>query len=584
MKKFFLMQLLILAMATFVFSSIQKAYSETFSKNNSLAILASKQIVKEDINSINLDKSVLYEEALKATDSLSNPVILMLINDKKAVQDNKQYADAIPKTNMQNWRSEERFITLSCKAAEEIKAYGYITNATVEKMKQLVNEYYILPVGGLSEQQKVILNEKLVNYKNLPIKNKVPNEYLDAANHIVINWANLIRKTPEKTKSSLIPLPNPYVVPGGRFDEIYYWDSYFTILGLKESGYNKLTKDMVENFMYMVDKFGFIPNGNRIYYLTRSQPPFLTQMIDEIAPSEKELSENNESRLWLEKAYNTAVKEYTNNWMKSPYYVSGYGLNRYYDSKNIKRIESYGTDNQETINSKEFFQHERSEAESGWDFSDRFDNRCSDFLAVDLNSILYKNEKTFEKWAKMLGKNEESQKWAKLAEKRKRNMYKYLWNENIEFFSDFDIKNRKKSDYKSLASAFPLWAELATYEQANKVRNILVRDFEFNGGLVTSLKAPNIDKQWNYPNGWAPLEYISIKGLENYGFLKDVRRITKKWMDLNTKIYKEKGKFIEKYNVVENNDETGGTYPLQDGFGWTNGIYLYLLNNVVAKY
>lgn len=562
------------------------AFANTAVKETNLqwSIAATKSLNSKEIMTTGINKGELYDAALNATESLSNPVIRLLIDDGKAIQDNKQYADAFPRPNVASWRTDKKFMELAELGKLQKQQTGNIQPQTAQQMIQLVKQYYILPGNGISEQIKVPLNETLTDYKKSPIAAKVPKDYIDAANHIVNNWKNLVRQTPAQTKSSLIPLPHPYVVPGGRFDEVYYWDSYFTILGLKDSGCDKLAKGMVSNFMYMVDKFGFIPNGGRVYYLSRSQPPLLPQMIDEVAPTEKEIKVNPEKKEWLEKAYKVATHEYTNEWINSPHFVPEYGLNRYYDVKDTKRIESWGTDNLETANTKEFFQHERSEAESGWDFSDRYSNRCSDFLSVDLNSILYKNEKNFEKWARMLGKDQEAAKWATTADTRKQQMQKFLWNDKTGMYSDFDIKEKKISDYMSLATTFPLWAGIATPEQAEKVRDNLVNDFEFDGGLVTSLKKPNVERQWNFPNGWPPLECVAIEGLEKYGFLKDTQRITKKWMDLNTKVFKEQGKFVEKYNVVRNNVDTGGTYPLQDGFGWTNGVYLHLLNNISSKY
>ncbi len=573
------------------------------------AVVATTNLLQGgDVLAHNLDKSKLYDKALEQSDSLSNPTIKMLIDASRAVDDagghdNKLLADAVPKPGT-NWRQDPRFNQLAAKGMQELQQKGALSKQTVDTMTNMVKAYYTLP-ERVSELKKLELTGNLADYNQAKtkggelLKEKVPPQYIKAANHIVQNWKNLLRETPKQTKSSLIPLPKPFIIPGGRFDEIYYWDSYFTILGLNKSGdaTKKVAKGMVENFMYMTDKLGFIPNGNRVYYLSRSQPPFLPQMIEAVRPTEKEIKTDPASKAWMEKAYKSAVHEYKSEWMDGPEYVKEYGLNRYFDQKDVKRLESWSTDNLETPNTKEFFMNERTEAETGWDFSDRFKNRCTEHLPVDLNAILFKNEKTFEKWANMLGREDEAKQWSDRADFRKQQMQKLMWNDATGMFSDYDMKEKKVTDYKSLAGTFPLWAEvdkpleqvterdhLCTAKQARKVRDNLVQNFEFDGGLVNSLGTPNVDRQWNYPNGWPSTECIAIDGLEKQGFLKDAKRISQKWLDLNTKVFYDQGKFIEKYNVVRNSPETGGTYPLQDGFGWTNGVYLHLLNNVAAKY
>ncbi|MEW5821304.1 MAG: trehalase family glycosidase [Cyanobacteriota bacterium] len=526
-----------------------------------------------------LDKAILYNTVVAGSETLSNPLIQILINDDKAVEDNKHYADAIPRNDKLGWKTDERFIQFANIAKLEKEKRGELSPELVSSLKAIINEYYILPDTENDEQEVLKLSVPDVNFKKPGFN--ISDDYIKAANHIVANWKNLVRRTPQSTKSSLIPLPRPYIVPGGRFREIYYWDSYFTILGLNESGLKGLSRGMVENFMYLVKQFGFIPNGNRIYYLSRSQPPFLAMMAEEVRPDDLSSPSN---RVWLEDAYRTITHEYYNNWM-DPYshYVPSIGLNRYYDAVGAKRPESWGTDNLKTSNTRDFYQHERAECESGWDFSNRFDQRSMDFIPVDLNSLLYKYEKLFEKWAKLLGKEEEAKKWADASENRKKQMNKYLWNEKEGMFFDYDMKNQVQSSYKSLATVYPLWVEMATQKQAEAVKNKVITEFEFNGGVVTSLDKTHKNLQWNYPNGWPPLQWLTISGLINYGYNEDAKRIAKKWVDLNTEYYKKLGKFVEKYNIVDENIDTTGSYPNQDGFGWTNGIYLKILSDILSK-
>lgn len=546
-----------------------------------LPIFATDRLVPVNSSflSTQLDKAILYNTVVAGSETLSNPLIQILINDDKAIEDNKQLADAIPRKDKLGWKTDERFMQFANIARLEKESRGSLSPELVSSIMAIVKEYYILPDGKNDEQEILKLSESDVTFDHL--KGKVSDDYIPVANHIVSNWKNILRRTPQSTRSSLIPLPRPYIVPGGRFREIYYWDSYFTILGLNESGFKGLSKGMVENFMYLVKQFGFVPNGNRIYYLSRSQPPFLAMMADEIRPDDLT---NPANRVWLEDAYRTITHEYYNNWM-DPYshYLPSLGLNRYYDAVGAKRPESWGTDNLKTLNTKEFYQQERAECESGWDFSNRFEQRTMDFIPVDLNSLLYSYEKIFEKWATILGKEDEAVKWAQVAEKRKKQMNKFLWNEKAGMFFDYDMKNQVQSSYKSLATVFPLWVEMATTDQAKAIRDEIVAEFEYPGGVVTSLDKTHEHLQWNYPNGWPPLQWVTVSGLDNYGYQADAKRIATKWMDLNTKYYQSAAKFVEKYNVVNENIDTTGSYPNQDGFGWTNGVYLQILNHILAK-
>lgn len=554
--------------------------SISYDKYN-LPIFATDRLVPSNSNYIssNLDKAILYSAVVANSKTLSNPLIQFLIQDDQAVEDNKRYADAIPRKNKLGWNMDQRFIDYYNIAKVEKDRNGKLSPELVNSLKTLLNEYYIFPEPGIDEQESLKLSKSSVSFDNL--KDKVSDDYIKAANHIVDNWHNLIRKTPDVSYSSLIPLPKPYIIPGGRFREIYYWDSYFTILGLNKSGYKGISKGMVENFFYLVKQFGFIPNGNRVYYLSRSQPPFLAMMAESVRPDDLYIPSN---RVWLEDAYRTTVHEYRNNWMDSySHYIPSIGLNRYYDAIGAKRPESWGSDNVDTSNDQAFYQNERAECESGWDFSNRFNQRAMDFLPVDLNCLLYQYEKLFEKWAVLLGKKQEAEKWSKLALKRKDLINKYLWNAKEGMYFDYDMKNQVQSSYKSLATMFPLWVGIASPEQARKVKEHIVEEFEFPGGLVTSIDKKHSEYQWNYPNGWPPLQWVAIDSLYKYGFKDDSKRIAKKWLDINTKFYQKANKFVEKYNVVDKNIITTGGYPNQDGFGWTNGVYLQVLTEIIAN-
>lgn len=550
----------------------QRSIGNTFDKYSS-PIHATSNLVKEPSGNMasGLDQGLLYDMVFASSETFSNPLVWLLISDDRALEDNKSYADVIIKDHKTSWKEDTRFLMYLKKAKLELETSGNISSSLLAKIKSLINEYYLIPDSNIEEQE-------VVDIEIPPIKlDGIPEKYRKSFLHIVQNWKNLVRKTPTETKSSLIPLPKNYIVPGGRFRELYYWDSYFTILGLNLSGLNNVSRDMVDNFLYLVKQFGFVPNGNRIYYLSRSQPPFLAMMAEEVRPNDLSIKVN---RDWLENTYRVVTHEYSNNWMNpETHYLSSIGLNRYYDAISTKRPESWGDDNIETHNTPVFYQNERAECESGWDFSNRFDQKALEFVPVDLNSLLYKYEKLFEKWALLLDRKEEAKEWNIKALKRKQLIDKYLWNSRDGMYYDYNFMKGVQSNYKSLSTVYPLWVGLASEEQAKLVKTNIVDSFEFDGGVVTALDTTHQKLQWNYPNGWPPLQWITIDSLNIYGYKSDARRIADKWIELNLKYYDFTGKFLEKYNVVDLTINTTGSYPNQDGFGWTNGVYLKILDS-----
>lgn len=408
--------------------------------------------------------------------------------------------------------------------------------------------------------------------------------------HIEALWPVLTRQPKKEENSSLIPLPYPYVVPGGRFGEIYYWDSYFTMLGLVASGHKDKVRDMVQNFAYLIETIGYVPNGNRTYYLGRSQPPFFSLMVDLLEEmGDKGAPEQFLSQMEMEYVY----------WMKGkenlPLHKSALHqvvrmpgeevLNRYYDESDSPRPESYREDMelQSRNESPDLFRHLRAGAASGWDFSSRwfgdpFDFstiHTTDFIPVDLNCLLYILETRISSAAERAGDQETSWKFNQLALRRKEAIRRYCWHPGETFFVDYDWTISRPSPFITLAGCFPLFARIASAEEANLVANRLERDFLREGGLVTSLHTTG--QQWDAPNGWAPLQWIAIKGLENYGHTELANTIRKRWIELNRQVFTRTGKMMEKYNVVDTHLEAGGgEYPGQDGFGWTNGVFLAL--------
>jgi alpha,alpha-trehalase len=406
--------------------------------------------------------------------------------------------------------------------------------------------------------------------------------------HLTRLWPVLTRKADDKNpRSSLIPLPYDYVVPGGRFSEVYYWDSYFTILGLKAQKRYDLIQNMVKNFAYLIDTVGFIPNGNRNYYLTRSQPPFFSLIV-------KELEEYDS--LAADHYLDAMVKEY-NFWMagadslKDPgdaaqhvvMMSNGTVMNRYYDKGQSPRPEAYKEDHalaqQHQGNEKKLYRDLRSAAESGWDFSSRWfrDGKniatihTTDIIPVDLNSLLAHLEKMIAKGYRLRGNAAEAGRYDRAADLRRRAILTFCWDPDRNYFFDYDFVEGKRSDVKSLAGMYPLFFQIGQKDLAEKAAMVIERDFLKPGGLVTTLASTG--QQWDAPNGWAPLQWMTYKALKNYQLDKLAGEIRRRWLRQNVRVFEATGKMMEKYNVMDTTlIAGGGEYPNQDGFGWTNGV------------
>jgi alpha,alpha-trehalase len=417
-------------------------------------------------------------------------------------------------------------------------------------------------------------------------------------NHIEHLWDVLTRR-PEDEKSTLIPLPHPYIVPGGRFREIYYWDSYFTMLGLQVSGRVDMIENMVKNFTFLINKVGHIPNGNRLYYTGRSQPPFYALMVQLLR---EEKGEN-----VLVTALPALEKEYAF-WMKGKEKLSeeniavarvvrmadGAILNRYWDEYDTPRPEAYREDVELALDggrdARVVYRNLRAGAESGWDFSSRWFKDGSTFetihvtciIPVDLNCLLLHLEQTLAEANTLAGKRAEASAYTSLVIKRKLAIERYCWNTALQFYTDYDFEEDVFKQDITMAGAFPLFFGAAPAANAEKVASVLHAKLLKNGGCVTTLTASG--QQWDSPNGWAPLQYIAIKGLEKYNMFHLAAEIAKRWISLNIKVFKATGKLMEKYNVVDTNLLAGGgEYPSQDGFGWTNGVLLKLMQMFKVK-
>jgi alpha,alpha-trehalase len=439
-------------------------------------------------------------------------------------------------------------------------------------------------------------------HNNFDLPKEYASKYVSVAGrpvtqHVEMLWKELTRQ-PDDSAGSLIPLPYPYIVPGGRFREIYYWDSYFTMLGLQVSKHIDLMKNMVDNFSYLIDHIGYIPNGNRTYYMGRSQPPFYACMVN-LLSEEKACLPDGQGKNILVTYLPQLEKEY-NFWMNgsdllvfesfSSHRVAmlhdGDILNHYWDENNTPRPESFKEDTElayQAADKKIMYRHLRATAESGWDFSSRWFKDIKNFssihtaeiIPVDLNCLLFNLEKTIAEAYSLSNDTPSSLKYETAANNRKAAIDKYCWNTITGFYFDYDYVARKQKESFTLAAAYPLFFEIASKEQAAKVAKLLQEKFMYAGGLVSTTETTT--QQWDAPNGWAPLQWIAIQGLAKYGYHELAKDIAIRWMNINKKIYHNTGKMMEKYNVVSTTLEAGGgEYPAQDGFGWTNGVYLAL--------
>jgi alpha,alpha-trehalase len=476
------------------------------------------------------------------------------VQTEKIFPDNKTFVDCTPNSDLSH--IHDRY-------EKEKNDPGFDLSA-------FVHTHFTLPVSFKTD---------FVTVKGRPIKE-----------HIERLWDFLTRQ-PEESHNSLVPLPKPYIVPGGRFREIYYWDSYFTMLGLQISKRVDLIQNMVDNFGYLIDQFGYIPNGNRTYFLGRSQPPFFAGMISVLA-EEKGVDIFVKYLPRLEKEYRFWMRGVDNVDLKSPslnhlvMLPDKSILNHYWDDSDAPRPEAYGNEIKladKSEDKKRVYRNLRAAAESGWDFSARWFKTPGDFssihateiVPVDLNCLLLNLEKTIAKAYEVSDDNENCENYTQLAERRKETINKFCWNEDQQFYFDFDHVENKGKKIFTLAATFPLFFEIATKEQASAVAKTVKEKFLSPGGLISTVETTN--QQWDAPNGWAPLQWVAIQGLAKYGFNELAIDIAKRWLAINERVYEATGKLMEKYNVVTTDLKAGGgEYPAQDGFGWTNGVYLAL--------
>ncbi|HVI57555.1 MAG TPA: alpha,alpha-trehalase TreF [Luteimonas sp.] len=417
----------------------------------------------------------------------------------------------------------------------------------------------------------------------------------DVRQHIDALWDVLQRKpAAAQPGSTLLPLPKPYVVPGGRFNEIYYWDSYFTMVGLEESGRHDLVVDMLQNFAWLIDHYGHIPNGNRSYFLSRSQPPFFAAMVDLVAQKDGEAvlatylpQLEQEYAFWMEGGDGLARGQAHRRVVRL---ADGALLNRYWDDCATPRDESYGLDVATAAKSgrpaAEVYRNLRAGAESGWDYSSRWladgrtlaTIRVVDIVPPDLNSLLYNLERTLARAYGVARQPDKAKALQARADARKAAMREHLWNARLGMFADYLWQEGRTTDHVTIATLYPLFFGIADRDEAAKVAARVRADLLKEHGLAAS----NVQtgEQWDLPNGWAPLEWIAIKGLRDNGQQALAEDIATRWIRRNVEVFRRTGKLVEKYDVTGDAAAGGGEYALQDGFGWTNGV----LRKLIALY
>ena len=420
------------------------------------------------------------------------------------------------------------------------------------------------------------------------VESPSPPDKVSIVAHIDGLWDPLTRTSDAAPPySSLVTVPQPYVVPGGRFREMYYWDSYFTMLGLAESGRRDLVSAMVRNFAFLIDRFGHVPNGTRTYYLSRSQPPFFFAMVGLVSPADPAAAFadflpqlRREYAFWMDGE--RTLKPGTAH-RRAVAMADGSILNRFWDDRETPRDEAYREDTDLARASGRpaafLYRDIRAAAESGWDFSSRWfaDGRTratmdtTHIVPVDLNSLLFGLENSIRAGCRRRGDEVCALEFARRAAARRRSIDRYLWDAREGTYLDYQWVKKSRVPRVSAATLYPLFVSMASRAQAASVANVAARELLKAGGIVST--TVDTGQQWDSPNGWAPLQWIAVSGLRDNGQSALAATIACRWMANVTDVYRHSGKLVEKYDVVSVGRSGGrGEYPLQDGFGWTNGV------------
>ena len=472
------------------------------------------------------------------------------VQTRRIFPDGKTFVDAVPKR-------------APAKILADYRAHATFSDA---ELKRFVRANFVVPGAGAAPKRTA---------KRTTLKA-----------HIAALWPHLT-KPPVKPVAggSALAMAKPFVVPGGRFREIYYWDSYFTMLGLKADGRDDLVENMIDDFGGLIDAYGHIPNGARTYYLSRSQPPFFFAMVGLSDATDPKTIKARVDRMRREHAF----------WMDGDVdlkpgeahrrvvaMADGGVLNRYWDDRATPRDESYREDLETALKSgrpqAEVFRDLRAGAESGWDFSSRWmaDGKSlstiqtTSIVPADLNSLMYGLEKAISQGCAQLADTACVTEFDRRAQNRAEAIDFYLWDSAQGGYVDYQWKTGQRLDRLSAATFYPLFVGAADEQKAHIVAQKAWDVLLAPGGLRTT--TVRTGQQWDTPNGWAPLQWVAVSGLRRYGEDALANEIAKRWLATVEREYKASGKMLEKYDVEEAKAGGGGEYPTQDGFGWTNGV------------
>ncbi len=398
--------------------------------------------------------------------------------------------------------------------------------------------------------------------------------------YIEKHWVDVtkeIREDREDGVRTLYGLPYPFTIPAvGTFEELYYWDTYFTNPGLLLVGREQLAKNNTDNVLFMIDRFGHMKNSNRFYHAGLGQPPFASRMVRETFDYYKD-------KTWLYGAFNTLKKEY-NFWMTER--MTSIGLNQYAGKNVDKPLDEKAGDfirracngqHPEGKTLEQVVDHYMICCESGWDCNPRWGFEGWNYVQVELNSLLYDWEKNMAYFSEVLEMGEE-EKWEAAAAKRKELMFKYLLNSD-GVLTDYDFVNGKHSEITSSCTLYPMFVGLAEKEDAEAaVKNMAKYEVDFGLASCEYNKYSDTHSfQWNYPIGWACQQYLAVKALDKYGYKEEAKRIATKYKNLVEKVFEETGQLWEKYNVVEGSNRVLSkerTEKMPWMMGWTAAAYL----------
>jgi len=489
-----------------------------------------------------------------ATPDQAWPQVFAAVQGARLFEDQKVFADAVP-------RRDPRLVEAAFAQARHRPGFD---------LRAFVEAHFVLPA---------------------PVEATRVRRQPDLRAHIDALWPLLTRRSPGPAPhDSLLPLPYPYVVPGGRFREIYYWDSYFTMLGLVESGQDALSRHMLDNFAHLIDAWGHVPNGNRSYYLSRSQPPFFSHMVELEARRDPGLPVRYLAQLrrehawWMDGAADLRPGQAARRVVRL---ADGSLLNRYWDDRDTPRPESFAQDRDTAAAAArpaaQVYRDLRAGAESGWDYSSRWLDdpmrletiRTTDIVPVDLNSLMHHLERTIAAACARAGDAACARGYEALAAARQRAIEAHLWHPR-GYYADYDAARRAPRDGLTAAALFPLYAGIASPARARATAAAVRAQLLRPGGLVTT--PVESGQQWDAPNVWAPLQWVAVQGLRRYGEQALAAEIAGRFLRNVRAIHARDGKLVEKYDADGAlQGGGGGEYPLQDGFGWTNGVVLALL-------